>query len=359
MGTCADAVEVADMDERSWEVLNATVVGYIRNASPIGSRAVNRQFGLNYSPATIRNVMADLEETGYLMHPHTSAGRVPTPKGFRYFVDNTRFPGLESESADQLSHLLDAVLADTASPDLLSVLSSVINLVSRMTRSTGILLGTGTNLEECLLSLDLVQISPRHVLMVVITESGSLLKKTLLIPEDVDIQEVISMGQELSRRARHKTLLQVRSEIISELEALGRSLLDVFNQLTSLSPEPDVRVFCTSYFAEVPEFKNANTLREIMEVFEEQSALYRIFEELLTEDQMALRIGNEIPVRALEPCTLISIPLRSGNVWLGSIGLVGPIRMQYDQVIPIMMYLSDRLNLWIDEVMPPTSHINS
>lgn len=344
------------MDERSWEVLNATVVGYIRNASPIGSRAVNRQFGLNYSPATIRNVMADLEETGYLMHPHTSAGRVPTPKGFRYFVDNTRFPGLEAESADQLSHLLDAVLADTASPDLLSVLSTVINLVSRMTRSTGILLGTGTNIEERLLSLDLVQISPRHVLMVIITETGSLLKKTLLIPENVDIMEVIAMGHEFSRKARNKTLLEVRDEINSEIEKLGRSLLDVFTQLTSLAPVPDVRVFCTSYFAEVPEFKNANTLREIMEVFEEQSALYRIFEELLTEDQMALRIGNEIPVRALEPCTLIAIPLRSGNVWLGSIGLVGPIRMNYDQVIPIMMYLSDRLNLWIDEVMPPNTN---
>ncbi len=345
-------VEVWGMDERSWEVLNATVVGYIRSASPIGSRAVNRQFGLSYSPATIRNVMADLEETGYLMHPHTSAGRVPTPKGFRYFVDNTRFSGMPTEAADQLSHLLDALLANTASSDLLTVLSTVMNLVSRMTRSAGILLGTGANLEERLLSLELVQISRRHVLAILITETGSLIKKTILLPENLKVEDLISLGQRLNQKIRHQTLLDVRRYLIEEIEALGRSFADVLNPLIPLSPQPDVRVFCASVFAEVPEFQSSGTLREIMEVFEEQTALFRIFEELLSEESLSLRIGNEIPIPALEPCTLVSIPIKRGNVWLGSIGLLGPTRMDYDQVIPIMMYLSERLNQWVEDVMP-------
>lgn len=344
------------LDERSWAVLNATVTGYIRMAVPVGSRAVNRLFGLSYSPATIRNVMADLEEYGYLTHPHTSAGRIPTSKGFRYFVDNSTFSKwLDTPDSPQLTSFLDVILAETSPADLLEVLSSVMSLVTRLTNYTGIVMESGTRNEERLLSFEIIPISERHLLAVLITETGTVVKRTLLIPEGVRLREIVALGEELNATSRNTSLSSIRELLFNEMAHLGKTYAEIFRHFFSHSRTPEMRLFRTSNFAEMPEFSNASVFREIMEVFEEKAALFGIFEELVQERGISVQIGSENPLPGLQPCTLISLPLMYRDIWIGSVGLVGPIRMQYGQVIPLMMYLSGRLNQWIEETLSPIS----
>jgi heat-inducible transcriptional repressor len=342
------------LDERSWEILSATVTGYIRMAAPVGSRAVNRLFGLSYSPATIRNVMADLEEIGYLTHPHTSAGRIPTPKGFRYFVDNTDFSkGSLPEGTPKLESLLEGVLSDTSPVDLLDVLSTVMNLVTRITNYTGIVMEAGVRNGERLLSFEVVPLTERSLLAVLITETGTVLKKVIMIPDGLGMAEVIARGEDLNTGFRSCTLVRIREMLMMEIEHLGRSYVEFFSQVLSVSRQPELKFIRTSSFTDLPEFSNAATLREIMVMFEEKAALFRIFKELVHEERgVSVRIGSENPLPALQPCTIVAIPIMNRNVWLGSIGLIGPVRMQYDQVIPLMVYLSRRLNQWVEETAP-------
>lgn len=344
------------LDERSWAVLNATVTGYIRMAVPVGSRAVNRLFGLAYSPATIRNVMADLEDYGYLTHPHTSAGRIPTSKGFRYFVDNSSFSKwLDTPDSLQLTSFLDVILAETSSVDLPDILSSVMSLVARMTNYAGIVMESGARQEERLLSFEIVPISERHLLAVLITETGTVMKRTLLIPEGVRLQEIVALGEELNANSRNVSLSVIREVLLSEMAHLGKTYSGIFKHFFAGSRTPEMKLFRPSSFVEMPEFSNAAVFREIMEVFEEKAALFEIFEELVQQRGISVQIGSENQLPGLQPCTLISLPLIYRDIWIGSVGLVGPIRMQYDQVIPLMMYLSGRLNQWIDETLPPIS----
>lgn len=342
------------LDDRSWAVLSATVTGYIRMATPVGSRSVNRLFGLSYSPATIRNVMADLEEIGYLTHPHTSAGRIPTPKGFRYFVDNSDFSRHSfTDGTPKLESLLDGVLSDASPVDLLDVLSTVMNLVTRITNYTGIVMESGIRNGERLLSFEFIPIGDRALLAVLITETGTVLKKVIGLPESLGMSEVISLGEDLNSGFRSSPIVRIRERLAKDIEHLGRTYVDFFSQILNVSRQPELKLFRTSSFTDLPEFSNAATLREIMVMFEEKAALFRIFEELVHEGrELSVRIGSENPIPALQPCTLVAIPIMNRNVWLGSIGLIGPIRMQYDQVIPLMEYLSRRLNQWVEEAAP-------
>jgi heat-inducible transcriptional repressor len=344
------------LDERSWSVLSATVNGYIRMAVPVGSRVVNRLFGLSYSPATIRNVMADLEEEGYLTHPHTSAGRIPTAKGFRYFVDNSSFSMQEAlpESAS-LSSFLDVILDESSPLDLLEVLSSVMNLVARMTNYTAIVLEPGTRNEERLLSFELIPVGERHLLAILVTDAGAVYKRTVLLPEGFRTKEIVFLGDALNASSRNVHLSKIREKLFDEMELLGEAYRETLQQLFFHNRMPEMKLFRTSRFAEMPEFSDASVLHAVMEVFEEKIALLEIFEDLVRQGGVSVQIGSENPIPGLKPCTLVSVPLLNGSVWLGSVGLVGPVRMQYDQVIPVMQYLSVRLNHWIQKTLPSQS----
>jgi len=345
------------LDERSWSVLHATVTGYIRTAVPVGSRVVNRVFGLSYSPATIRNVMADLEEEGYLTHPHTSAGRVPTAKGFRYFVDNSPFSKqMDFPDSSPLASFLDVVLDEASPLDLLEVLSSIMNLVARMTNYTAIVMQPGTRNEERLLSFEIIPVGEKHLLAILVTDTGAVYKRTVLLPEGFRSKEIIYLGDLLNTSSRNSPLSEIWEKLVGEMEVLGEAYRETFRHLFFHHRTPEMKLFRTSRFAEMPEFSDASVLHAIMEVFEEKAALLEIFEDLVAQGGVSVQIGSENPIPGLQPCTLVSIPLVNGDVWLGSVGLVGPVRMQYDQVIPIMQYLSGRLNLWIEKTLPPNSH---
>ena len=336
------------LDLKKWEVLSATVSGYIRSALPVGSNAVNRYFGLSYSPATIRNIMSDLEELGYLTHPHTSAGRVPTEKGFRYFVDHSDFKKRAASSEwKAISRVIEPLLSGASVADLKEVLSDIVIQVSRTAGYAVFVMETRTQDEARVVSIEAVPISGRHVLVIVIFETGQLLKKTIAYPEGIRWGEFRKIIGKLNRIGRFRTLSSIREDLLIEMEGLSLAYAILLREFETLGKTPDFKLYGASQFAKIPEFSKVTDLKSVFEVFEEQMSLFAVLKKMVEPRGVSVAIGSENQVPGLDVCTVISIPLTRFGAWFGTIGVVGPVRMEYAQVIPLMTYLSDRLNEWL------------
>jgi len=336
------------LDQKKWAVLSATVSGYIQSALPVGSNAVNRSYGLPYSPATIRNIMADLEEMGYLTHPHTSAGRVPTEKGFRYFVDHSDFKKWpDSLEWKAFSRIIEPLLSVASLTDLEEVISSIVTEISRTAGYAVFVMETGTPEEARVVSIEAVPLSGKHVLVVIIFETGQLLKKTIAYPEGIGWSEFRRIIGKLNRLGRFRTLTEIRDELLIEMEGLSRAYAALKREFESFGKAPDFKLYGTSHFAKIPEFSNAMDLKSILEVFEEQVSLFAVLKTMVEPRCVSVSIGTENQVPGLGVCSVISIPLTRSGAWFGTIGVVGPVRMEYGQVIPLMSYLSERLNSWL------------
>lgn len=337
-----------DLDQKKWSVLSATVLGYIQSALPVGSQAVNRYFGLPYSPATIRNIMSDLEDLGYLTHPHTSAGRVPTQRGFRYFVDHSDFAKEgDFRERDSFSLGLESMLDGSTLVDLEEVLSGITTLVSRSAGYAGFVMETGTPDESRVVSIEAVPISGRSVLLIVVFDTGQLLKKSIAYPEGMGWSEFRRIVARLNRIGRYRTLSEIQEEIREGVEGLSGAYATLLKEFETSSKSPDFKLYGASQFAKIPEFSNATDLRSVFEVFEEQISLFSVLKEVAGPRGISVLIGSENQVPGLGVCTMVSISLTRSGAWFGTIGVVGPLRMEYDQVIPLMTYLSDRLESWL------------
>lgn len=335
------------LDEKKWQVLSATVSGYIRSALPVGSQSVNRTFGLPYSPATIRNIMSVLEEMGYLTHPHTSAGRVPTEKGFRYFVDHSDFDKKEFEEWADLSEGIEPLLSESCLTDFSEVLSKVVAQVGRTSGYAVFLMETGTLGDVRVVGVEAVPLSGRQALLVVILETGHLLKRTFVYPEGIGWLEFRKIVGKLNRVGRYRTLSEIRDALLSEMEGISMAWEAIVREFECLGGIPDVKLFGASRFAKDPEFSRAGDLESVFHAFEEQVALFGFLRKLVEARGISVSIGSENELPGLGVCTLVSIPLIRSGSWFGTIGVVGPVRMDYEQVIPLMSRLSGRLNHWL------------
>ncbi len=338
------------LDARKWEVLAATVSGYIRSALPVGSQSAGRSFGLPYSPATIRNIMSELEALGYLTHPHTSAGRIPTEKGFRYFVDHADFPDEEAASWESVSRDIEPLLAGAPLSEFGQVVSEVIRRVGERSGYAGFVVETGNASELVVVAFEACPLSDRHALLVVILETGHLLKRTFSYPEGIGWPEFRRIVARINRIGRGKTLSEVMEALLREAEGISMSIESLFAELARVGGSAEIRLFGASRFAKVPEFSNAQDLESIFEAFEQQVALVGFFQKissLTTPRRVFVSIGSENELPGLDSCAMVSIPLSRSGAWFGTIGVVGPVRMEYGQVIPLMIRLSERLNLWL------------
>ena len=336
-----------ELDQKKWQVLSATVSGYIRSALPVGSQFVTRSYGLPYSPATIRNIMSTLEEMGYLSHPHTSAGRVPTEKGFRYFVDHSDFEKTEFAEWGDLARGIDLLLSNSSLSDFSEVLSKVVDQVGRTSGYAVFLVETGTLGDVRVVGVESVPLSGRQALLVVILETGHLLKKTFVYPEGIGWIEFRKIVAKLNRAGRFRTLSEFRDALLSEMEGLSTAWEAVVRELERLGGTPDVKLFGASRFVRDPEFARAGDLESVFHAFEEQVSLYGLLRKRFEGQGLSVSIGSENELPGLEVCALVSVPLVRSGAWYGTIGVVGPVRMGYGQVIPLMSRLSGRLNDWL------------
>ena len=327
------------LDERKAAILRAVVEEYIETAQPVGSAAVARVPGMAVSPATVRNEMNALERDGYLAQPHTSAGRIPTDKGYRFFVDNLTPAGrLDRNQSEQVRTFfarahgeLERMLADTSR--FLAGLTDYAAVVVRDVEDPALIR-----------SVQLVALAPRVVLVVAVLASGAIEKRTLEMTDDVDD---IVVGAASARLAAHLvgsafgTVLSVPS---CDNPAVDRVVDAAAQSLSRQGDEPDgqPRVFVGGVSRMATAFDAVGTIRAVLDTLEQQYVLVTLIKDVLDRG-LSVAIGAEHGVQPLADCSIVVAPYQIEGEPAGTVGILGPTRMHYEQTLAAVAVVSKRL----------------
>ena len=333
------------LNERELRVLEAIVQSYVETAEPVGSRTIARRFGLGVSPATVRNAMSDLEEKGYLFHPHTSAGRVPTDRAYRLYVDSLmRSPTL---SAAQEERLREDLMAEGSA--ISAVIYRAAQVLSVLTQELGVAVAPALD-SVVLERLELLTVASDRLLLVLTLRSGVARSVFVQVPGTLHPEAVVSISVVLNDRLAGLTLREIRqtlpervrdtaktsaeSELLDIFVATGDQLFDV----ASAAPEAVV-IGRTSVLAEQPEFATGPKMRELIELTEQREVLRRALQSRANAVGLTVTIGGENESESLSRLTLITAPYHSGPL-SGVIGVLGPTRMPYEKVVALVEHTS-------------------
>jgi heat-inducible transcriptional repressor len=343
----------SELSARERQVLDAIVRTYVDTAEPAGSRTVSRRFELGVSAATVRNTMSDLEDRGYLSHPHASAGRVPTDLAYRFFVDQMIRPATLSDlERSAVERELDPLSASA---------SAVERLVRRATRALSVLsaeLGLAITpcLSEAVLEkLDLIHVSSEKVLMVATLGGGIARTVYVDLPGNVPHDTLANVAAALNERLAGLSLEQIQGSLPDRLrdartdDAPAEELINIFMQAGAelLDPAvmdgPDVHLGRTSVLAAQPEFQEGQRLKNLIELTERRELLASVLGSREHPGGLQITIGGEHGSQALTDFTLVTAEYRVGSL-KGVIGVIGPTRMPYEKVIAIVDYTSTLVN---------------
>jgi heat-inducible transcriptional repressor len=334
------------LSEREKKVLQAIISNHIRSAKPTGSRFLVKKYKLGISPATVRNTMSDLEEKGFLEHPHRSAGRVPTDKAYRYYVDNL----LE---LDALSEKEETVLKSNLRPDrnvVENILLHSAKVLSVLTYELGI--GLAPKMDEGELErLDLVQLSLNKMLLVLTIKSGLVKTIFIEIPGKLNVTNLDETTSFLNERLCGLTLGEIRSSLTQRLRDAStgdRELLNFFVQSADelfkvSSDENDLIIDGVSKLAHQPEFSSEEGMKSIIELTERKNLLSKLLTERTESDGIVITIGKENESSNLSPFSIITADYNVGTL-KGTIGVIGPTRMPYEKVIALVDYTSKMIS---------------
>ena len=327
------------LDERKAAILRAVVEEYIETAQPVGSAAVARVPGMAVSPATVRNEMNALERDGFLAQPHTSAGRIPTDKGYRFFVDHLTPSGrLDRNQSEQVRTFfarahgeLERMLADTSR--FLAGLTDYAAVVVRDVEDPALIR-----------SVQLVSLAPRVVLVVAVLASGAIEKRTLELADDADD---IVVGAASARLAAHVvgsafgTVLRVPS---SDNDAVDRIVDGAARALSRQAEQSDgqPRVFVGGVSRMATAFDAVTTIRQVLDTLEQQYVLVTLIKDVLDQG-LSVAIGAEHGVQQLADCSIVVAPYEIEGEPAGTVGILGPTRMHYEQTLAAVAVVSKRL----------------
>jgi len=331
------------MDERHREILIAVIREYIDSAEPVGSRALARRHMSSLSPATIRNAMADLEEMGYLSQPHASAGRVPTDKAYRLYVD--AFP----PPSPLAGSLRDAQpRADRDGVDRL--MEQTTAHLSETSRFTGLLLAPPLK-HTALARIELIPLEDDRVLAVIVTEGGWVTARALRLPPHIASDDVREIGREITRRVRGKSVQDVLDDWAAPadpLDPLRTRVGALVEQILGLLRDRTLYVRGAINMLDHPEFLDIGAVRQMLRTFEDKDRLIELMSNLSQWGGLQVTIGEENPVAELQECTLVTSTYSYRDQVLGILGIVGPRRMRYPEVISIVedaaQQMSERLS---------------
>lgn len=348
-------MESTELTKRERRVLEAVIRSYVQTAEPAGSRTLSRRFGLGVSPATIRNTMSDLEEKGFLFHPHTSAGRVPTGKAYRLYVDSLlSVPPIVTAENERLAE----GLVTGANPSAIeTILRRAAQTLGVLTQELGVALGP--RLDESLLQrLELVRVSSERLLMVLTLQGGVARTVFVEVPGEIADTALAHVSAVLNERLAGLTLADIRNSLAARLRDSGgdsqsSELLNIFVQEAeqlfdgTLSGTSDVVLGTASVLAEQPEFAGAGSMRRLLALTETPEALGEVIRRRVRKPGITITIGNEHDDPRFEDFTVVSAEYNAGSL-TGVIGVIGPTRMPYDKVISLVNHTSRLLSDLLD-----------
>ncbi|MBV8657949.1 MAG: heat-inducible transcriptional repressor HrcA [Burkholderiales bacterium] len=324
------------LSERAQLLLKTLVERYIVDGQPVGSRTLSRYSGLELSPASIRNVMADLEDLGLITSPHTSAGRIPTPLGYRLFVDTLlTIQPLEQVEIRELQGQLQPDNPTRA-------VAAASNLLSQLTEFAGVVM-TPKRRGIPLAQIEFVRIGERRLLLILVTSDGDVQNRILLTERDYTPSELVEATNFLSQHCAGRTLEEVRDVVYQDLRLLQSDIAQLMNaaidagQDALRSDTTPVVITGESNLLRVDDLShNVERLRQLFRVFEEKTALLQLLDNGQHAAGVQIFIGNEAGISPLDECSVVTAPYKvNGNI-VGTLGVIGPTRMAYERVIPIV-----------------------
>ncbi len=332
---------------REIEVLQNIVDAYIQHASPLGSRFVAKRSSLNLSPASIRNIMADLTEKGYLTQPHTSAGRVPTEQAFRYYVDSL----LQTDNPpESLRHVVQDYLSQ-AGEDLSGVLEKTSRMISDQSRLVGMAVAPQSSSVRWK-HIDFVLVRPGLAMAILVFEGGMVQHKLLEVGENTTSQDLEKYRNVLNERFLGQSLYQVKQTILREMESARSEFNKLYYSALNLAREAcqeeegerQIFVEGTLNVWDQLDPKDLESMRDLLGFLEHRSDLLKILEQIIQAQGLTIVFGSQIAGRDLSDWCIISSPYGIHNRPLGLVGTIGPVHMDYSRTVPLVDYTAKMLN---------------
>lgn len=341
------------LDDRKRRILRAIIDDYINTAEPVGSRTVARKHELGLSSATIRNEMADLEEMGYLAQPHTSAGRIPSDKGYRLYVDELMM--IRELTDEEIESIKEAM--EVRINELGQLIRQALFVMSRFTRYTS--MATTPQMKKSILkAVQVVPISDGKALVIVVTNAGTVRNSMVEIPDNVlpDFLIRVSniLNEKLSSLSIEKIGFSIIQEIQDEIVIAKETLIPILNGIKDcINQIDDAEIYLdgTTNIFNYPEFRDVMKAKEFLDVLDEKDVLCRLLSYPIENRGINIQIGTENQLEGIKDCTLITATYSVGDEIIGSIGVIGPTRMEYPRVISSMNYIRKKINQEISKLL--------
>jgi heat-inducible transcriptional repressor len=327
-------------NERAQQLLKVLIQRFIQDGQPVGSRTLSRKSGMELSPATIRNVMSDLEELGFIAAPHTSAGRVPTPQGYRLFVDSLiRY---KPPAQQEVAKLRQQLVSQADNPG--SLLDSVSSLLSDITSLAGVVsVPKGQRAE--LRQIEFVPLSENRVLAILVINDAEVQNRVLHTDHAHSRDELQRAANYINENYTGFDLTEIRSRLVDDLEktrdSMNQAMLDIISVAQSAmegagAPREDFVVAGETKLMDFAELSDIDTLRGLFDAFSKKQVMLNLLDKSINADGVQVFIGSESGYQILDNCSVVTAPYHVDDDHIGVLGVIGPTRMAYDRVVPIV-----------------------
>ncbi|MEZ0232003.1 MAG: heat-inducible transcriptional repressor HrcA [Methylophilaceae bacterium] len=324
------------IDKRAQILLKTLVEHYISDGQPVGSRTLSQRSGLDLSPATIRNVMSDLEEHGFIASPHTSAGRVPTQLGYRFFVDTLlTVQPLHSQEIQRLE-------SELTSPDPQELIASAASMLSTLTQFAGVVM-IPKRKSIAFKHLEFLPLSEKRILVIIVTSDGNVQNRIVVTEKTYSASELTQATNFFNQNYAGSTFEQVQKKLHEELKQMQSDMtrlmtaaLDASGKVLS-EDKDNVVISGERNLLQVDDLSaNVTSLRKLFEIFERRTSLMQLLDNSQRADGIQIFIGGESGYLPLDECSMVTASYESHGQTIGTLGVIGPTRMAYERVIPIV-----------------------
>ena len=339
------------LNERAQLVLNSIIENYIQSSEPIGSRTLSKSIGVALSPATIRNIMSDLAELGYLIQSHTSAGRVPTDKAYRFYVNSLATPPSVPE---QIKQKISQVSNEQGS-QIEAILAETVRMLAELTKFACVVSTPKASVSR-LQRIELIKISEDRILVILVTKAGVVRDKIIFTKESQSQKFLNSVAEFLNDKFKDHSMKEIREEIhqsmvddrtryhdlLAHAVRLGKKAFEL-NQPGEMLIDGQMNLLLDSHFHE------QSSVRMLIDAFDQKSAIMKVLDDSMKHKGVHIYIGIENDLKQLHGCSLITASYRNNQNVLGSIGVVGPTSMDYKSIISMVDYTATILSKTITE----------
>jgi len=327
------------LTQREKIILSAVIQNFITTAAPVGSALIARKSHLNMSSATIRNVMASLEKRGFIYQPHTSAGRVPTDYGYRYYVDMLMRPQrLSSAEKETIREKLQH-----SSHEFDEIMKEATRILAHLSRQLGVVVSP--HVEQGIFErMEIISLSSERILIVISIKSGLIKTITLELKSQISRKHLQTLTRILNERLYGLKLAEIRKnfrEIVKDIPTEEGGLIQIFLQFSDhifdFEEEKDVLIMGTNYILQQPEFADLGAFFPVVELLENRDIIIHLIDEGKETNPIKIKIGEEIPENRMQQCSIVTTKYRMGNI-TGSLGIIGPKRMNYSKIVALVQY---------------------